>query len=102
MNDFIKNAKKEIGKRLVVSLRIIHSDKEDEYLGYWGVIHSVGDGGFLVLVEGGSDEKYEVIPPDINFLAKAEHEVYEFNDEEIVENVDYEVYLDGADDPSCL
>ncbi|TLM76692.1 hypothetical protein ACONUD_10165 [Microbulbifer harenosus] len=95
-------ASREIGKRVIVSLKLVSPGQDDQYSGYWGVIHSVHEGGFLVEVEGGSDEQFEMIPPDLNMLDKAKHSVYQFNDEAIIENVDYEVYLTGAYDPAHL
>ncbi|MCX2796414.1 hypothetical protein OQJ62_15930 [Microbulbifer thermotolerans] len=93
-------ASREIGKRVIVSLRLVCPGQEDQYSGYWGVKHSVHDGGLLVEVEGGSDEQLEMLPPDLNILDKAKHNICQFNDETIIENIDYEVYLTGALDPA--
>ena len=89
----VDRASREIGKRVVVSIRTISAGQEDQYSGYWGVIDSVHEGGFLVWVEGGSENDFEMIPPDFEFLQPAEAESYQFNDEDVVQDVDYEVYL---------
>lgn len=81
---------------------MISPDKEAEYSGFWGVIHSAHEEGILLTVEGGSPEEFEMLPPDLSFLQKAENEFYQLNDDEVVENVDYEVYLAVAEDPNHL
>lgn len=98
----VELASREIGKRVIVSLKIVVPGEEDLYSGYWGTIVQVYEGGLLVEVEGGSEEQFEMIPPDLSFLDKAQHNIYEFNDGTVVENIDYEVYLTGAYDSSHL
>ncbi|MDX1455840.1 MAG: hypothetical protein R3217_10340 [Gammaproteobacteria bacterium] len=80
----------------------MRTDGQDEYSGFWGVINSVHEEGFLIEVEGGTNEEFEMLPPDMEILVAAEHEVYEFGDDQLVENVDYEVHLVGADDIESL
>lgn len=98
----IETAKGEIGKRVIVSIRTIFADKDDEFSGYWGVINAVYDDHISVQVEGGSDEVLEMLPPDLSMLEEAKHEFYEFNDGTLVTNVDYEVSLMGANSPELL
>lgn len=98
----IEEASKEIGKRVIVSIRLVLPGQEDEYTGFWGIIHSAHEGGWLIQVEGGSEDEFEMIPPDLEFLQKAKYKFYQFNDNEIIENVDYEVHWSAADDPSYL
>ncbi|KXO08337.1 hypothetical protein AKG98_1934 [Moritella sp. JT01] len=88
----ISKAQEEIGKRVIVSIRIKETDQEEYFKGFWGTIHSAYEDGLLVLVEGGSDDKYEMLPPDFDFLVPAKHEHYEFMDGSIAENIDYELY----------
>jgi len=98
----IEKASKEIGKRVIVSIRIVSPNQSDEYTGFWGVIDSAHEEGLLVRVEGGSEEKFEMIPADLEFLQKAKEKFYQFKENEIIENVDYEVYWSAAADPSHL
>lgn len=98
----IETAKGEIGKRVIVSIRTIFADKDDEFSGYWGVINAVYDDHLSVQVEGGSDEAFEMLPPDLSMLEEAKHEFYEFNDGTVVTDVDYEVSLMGANSPELL
>ena len=98
----LDEASKEIGKRVIVSIRIVSSDKDDEYTGFWGIIDSVHEDGLLVKIEGGSEYEFDMIPPDLEFLQPAKNKFYQFNDDEIIENVDYEVYWSAADNPKYL
>ena len=100
--NFKESASRKIGKRVIVSIRLIAPGQADQYSGYWGTIVSVDEDGFLVEVEGGSEDPFEMIPPELDMLEKARHRTYEFADGTLVENIDYEVYLVGADDPSAL
>jgi len=93
----VEAASKGIGKRVIVSIRVISAGQEDTFLGYWGTIDSVYDDGMLVLVEGGSEEQFETLPPSLDLLEQAEYPVYQLNEGSIVENVDYEVRLVGSD-----
>ncbi|AWG83622.1 hypothetical protein Vp2S01_1282 [Vibrio parahaemolyticus] len=43
-----------------------------------------------------------MIPPDLEFLQPAKYDFYQFKDNQIIENVDYEVYWSAADDPEYL
>lgn len=98
----IETAKGEIGKRVIVSIRTIFADKDDEFSGYWGVINAVYDDHLSVQVESGSDEALEMLPPDLSILEEAQHEFYEFKDGTVVTDVDYEVSLMGADSIELL
>ena len=98
----IDEASKQIGKRVIVSIRTIGPDQTEEFTGFWGVIYSAHEGGLRVKVEGGSEEEFEMIPPDLEFLQEAKEKSYQFNEGEIIENVDYEVHWTTADDPSHL
>ena len=87
----------------MVSLRIVTPGQDDEFVGYWGVIESVSEEGMLVKVEGGSDDEYEMIPPDLNYLEEAQHKYYQFNEsDDVVEDVDYEVKMVGSNDIDAL
>ncbi|HCD5142589.1 MULTISPECIES: hypothetical protein [Vibrio] len=98
----IDEASKEIGKRVLVSIRIVYPNRDDEYDGFWGIIVSAHENGLLVKVEGGSEDEFEMIPPDLEFLQPAKYDFYQFKDNQIIENVDYEVYWSAADDPEYL
>lgn len=96
----VGQASNEIGKRVIVSVRILMPNNEEQVAGYWGIIDSVDDDGFLVKIEGGIDEEFQRIPPDFNFLQKARDSVYQFGANEVIRDVDYEVYMDISNENS--
>ena len=91
-----------IGKRVIVSLRHISTTTEDHYSGFWGVIHLVNDEGLLLTVEGGLEEEYWMFPPDLSSFKKAQHEFYQYDDDTVVEDVDFEAYFSVSDDLDAL
>ena len=98
-----KNAAHLIGKRVVISLRKKHPENEDEYNGLWGVINAVRKDGILVEVEGGIDEEFWMMPPDLSSIKKAENKYYQLRDDgQIVADVDYEAFYSIADHPNYL
>lgn len=94
----IDEASKLSGKRVIVSIRTISTDKEDQFSGFWGVIDSAHEEGILVRIEGGTNEEFEMIPPDISFLQPSQNKFYQFNDDQIIEHVDYEVYWSESEE----
>ena len=92
----LEDAAKFIGKRVIVSLRSIEGDGNESYSGFWGVIDSIHVGGLLLKIEGGIEEEYWMLPPDLQALQPSQQEFYEFNDTIIVRNVDYEAYFTMA------
>ncbi len=92
----LDEAAKFIGKRVIVSLRHIENDGSESYSGLWGVIDSAHENGLLLKIEGGIDEEYWMLPPDLEALQPAQHEFYEFNEKIVIQNVDYEAYFSTA------
>ena len=93
-----QNAEKYIGKRVIVSLREISSNQEENYTGFWGVINSAQKDGLLLSIEGGLDEKFWMIPPDLDSFKEAEFESYQLGENEnMVIDVDYELYFTITD-----
>jgi hypothetical protein len=92
-----------LGKRFIVSLRHVHPGSEDTYSGLWGVAESVHEDGILLRVEGGLDEMFWMMPPDLDGIRKAQSKFYQMgDDEEVVQDVDYEAHWAVADDPDHL
>jgi len=102
-NYSIELAKKLIGKRVIVSLRHLGVNGEESYEGFWGVIYSAHEDGILLQVEGGLEEKFWMMPPDIDALSPAKHEYYELDGNGVVvENVDFEGYWSTAESIEIL
>ena len=79
-----------IGKRVLVSIREISPDGGETFSAFCGVIDSAGVGGLVVHVEGQGDDKYWVMPPDLNALVPAEATAYEIEGyDKPVEGIDY-------------
>jgi hypothetical protein len=79
-----------IGKRVIVSLREIDVDGEETLTGFYGVIESAHEGGLVLRVEGQGDDKYWVMPPDLDALMPAEAEAYQLERSDgVVTDVDY-------------
>ena len=96
-------AKQYIGKRIIVSLRHLQDDGQETYSGFWGRVESVHENCLLLKIEGGKDEPYWGMPPDLNVFQPAKHERYEFGDSEIVvTDVDLEAYYVTAASPGTL
>jgi hypothetical protein len=92
-----------LGKRVIVSLRHVSRDREDTYSGLWGIVDSVYEDGILLRVEGGVEDEFWMMPPDLNGIKPAAHEFYQMGDDApIVEDVDFEAYWCVADDPDLL
>jgi hypothetical protein len=103
MDYTVKQAEVYLGKRFIVSLRHVHKDCEDTYSGLWGVVDSVYEDGILLRVEGGIEDKFWMMPPDLDGIQPAGNKFYQHGDnEQIVEDVDFEAYWCMADDPDLL
>ena len=96
---YSKSAGKEyVGKRIIFSFRHINADGTQRFEGLWGVVVSSEDEGLVIKVEGGNyDYEYWVMPPDLSSLEPATNRYYEFDDETIVEGVDFESYWITSD-----
>jgi hypothetical protein len=93
MDYSVQAAQHLIGKRVVVSLRHIDEAGNESYSGLWGVIDSADEDGLLLAVEGGSDEPYWGMPPDLTAFHPAQHAVYELGESgAVVTEVDLEAY----------
>jgi hypothetical protein len=92
-----------IGKRVIVSICHIATDGAETFSGLWGVISSVHEGGLLLQVEGGIDDEFWMLPPDLDALVPAKQEAYRHDgyDEQVVD-VDYEAYFCSAESPEDL
>jgi hypothetical protein len=94
----IERAQPFIGKRVVVSLRDITANGEEKFSGLWGIVDSVHEGGLLLKVEGGIDEEFWMLPPDIDALIPSKHESYQHEGfDAAVADVDYEAYFSRAE-----
>lgn len=102
MNEYTtEQARSFVGKRFVVSLRHIRSGQDDQWSGLWGVVASVHDDGILLRVEGGVDEAYWMMPPDLGGIHPAGGRTYQLGDHApVVQDVDFEAHWRIADDPS--
>jgi hypothetical protein len=99
----VEAAQALVGKRVVVSLRHIHPGREDTYSGLWGTVESVHEDGILLRVEGGIEDEYWMMPPDLDGIQPAQAKVYQMGDDgEVLENVDFEAYWRLAGDPDLL
>ena len=86
-------AKAYVGKRVIVSLKIIDENQTESYGGLWGVIDSVNEDGMLLKVEGGMEEEFWMLPHDRDSLEIAREIFFHLaNDEHVVTNVGFEVY----------
>jgi|ERR1043165_9932214 hypothetical protein len=87
-----------IGKRVLVSLREISADGPDTFSAFSGIIESAEVGGLVVRVEGKGDDKYWLMPPDLDALVPAEAEAYEIEGyDQPVKDIDYVVCFATAD-----
>jgi hypothetical protein len=87
-----------VGKRVLVSLRDISGDGEEASSAFCGIIQSADVGGLVVRVEGKGDDKYWVMPPDLDALIPAEAEAYEVEGyDQPVKDIDYVVCFAAAD-----
>ncbi len=92
------SGKEYVGKRIIFSFRHINTDGSQEFEGLWGIVVSAEDEGLVIKVEGGNyDYEYWVMPPDLTALEPAKNKYYEFDDETIVEGVDFESYWITSD-----
>jgi len=83
-----------IGKRVIVSIRNIDENNVETHSGLWGRIDSVYEDGMLLKIEGGSEEKFWMLPPEFSWLEPAQHKFYQMEGAEaVVENVDFEAYF---------
>lgn len=99
----LEAAEAYIGKRVVVSLRDVDSEGEETFSGFWGVIESVQEDGLLLKIEGGREDEYWLMPPDLEAFQPAAHEFYQLsNDDDVVIGVDFEAYWSSSDDPKNL
>lgn len=99
----IQFAQPFIGKRVIVSLRDISATGEETFSGLWGIIDSAHEGGLLLKVEGGIDDKFWMLPPDLGALTPSKHGYYQLEgfDTSVVD-VDYEAYFSRAESLESL
>ena len=99
----IENAQRFIGQRVIVGLRDISASGEESFSGLWGIIDSAHEGGLLLRVEGGIDEEFWMLPPDVDALRPAQFEFYQLEGfDSPVLNVDYEAYYSRAESLDSL
>lgn len=99
----LEAARAYLGKRIVVSLRHIHPGREDTYSGLWGVVDSVHEEGILLRVEGGIEDEFWMMPPDLNGIRPAGSKFYQLGDDgAVVQDVDFEAYWRLASHPNHL
>ena len=97
----LEAAEAYLGKRFIVSLRHISPGTEDTYSGLWGVVESVHEDGLLLRVEGGIDDPFWMMPPDLGGIRPAGSRFYQLGDDaEVLQDVDFEAYWSVASDPS--
>jgi hypothetical protein len=101
MDYSVQEANKYIGRRFIVGLRYIQPNERDIHSGLWGIAKSVHEDGILLHVEGGIEDKYWMMPPDLDAIQPAGASNYEFGDSgQIVENVDFEAHFKIAGNAS--
>jgi hypothetical protein len=92
-----------LGKRIVISLRHVQPGAEDRHSGLWGTVESVHEDGVLIRVEGGVDEAFWMMPPDLDGIRPAASKFYQLGDDgEVLQDVDFETYWRIAADPGHL
>ncbi len=92
-----------IGKRILVSIRNIHSDGQETLDGFHGVIESAHDNGLVLRVEGRGEDQYWVMPPDLEALVPARAEAYQLvGSDTVVRDIDYVASFASADSPADL
>jgi hypothetical protein len=97
----VEVAKPYLGKRIIVSLRHIKPGAEDSFSGLWGIVVSVDENGLLLQVEGGIDDEYWMMPPDLGGIRPAGSKFYQMGDSgEVLQNVDFEAYWSVASEPT--
>lgn len=97
----VEVAKPYLGKRFIVSLRHINPGAEDSFSGLWGIVVSVDENGLLLQVEGGIDDEYWMMPPDLGGIKPAGSKFYQMGDGgEVLQNVDFEAYWSVASEPT--
>jgi hypothetical protein len=96
----VEEARAYLGKRFIVSLRHIHPGADDTYSGLWGIVDSVHDDGILLRVEGGVEDQFWMMPPDLEGIQPAGSKFYQLGDDgAVVQNVDFEAYWAVAGAP---
>jgi hypothetical protein len=99
----LERARRYVGKRVIVSLRHIHSDGSHTYTGFWGIVEFARPDCLILKIEGGSDLSHWAIPPDLEAFQPAQQESYELQvTGQVVTDVDYEMYWSVADDPAAF
>ena len=98
----IEEASNFIGKRVIVSLRNLDDSGNEAFTGLWGVVVKVDEDGLLLEVEGGIEDEFWMLPPDLEALQPATLEAYEFMESTVVTNVDYEAYYSTASSVEVL
>ena len=103
MNYTPEFAQSYIGKRVVVSIRNIHSDRRESFEGFYGIIESAHEHGLVLRVEGHGEDQYWVMPPDLDALKPAEARAYQIEGSDtVVEDVDYVACFASAESPEDL
>lgn len=103
MSDFKEEAAELIGKRIIIGLRNVRKDQEDEYSGLWGIIEAVQENGLLLKVEGGMDAPHWMIPPDLDAIEEAADSAFQFGEDgPIITDIDLEAHYVFTEDPSLL
>ena len=98
----VNEASKFIGKRVIVSLRNLDDSGNETFTGLWGIVVKVQSDGLLLEVEGGIEDEFWMLPPDVEALQTATLEAYEFMESTVVTDVDYEAYYSTADSLEVL
>jgi hypothetical protein len=83
-------AKAYLGKRVLVSVRHLHADGSESFVGLWGTIESAQPEGMVIAVEGGVEESSWMIPPDLEALTPATQTRYALAGMPEISGVDYE------------
>ena len=93
----VTTANSFIGKHVIVSLRYIDANNKESFGGLWGIIDSIHEDGLLMKVEGGIDDQFWMLPPDLNALQPPSNKVYQMDGcDTVVTDVDYEAYFSVA------
>ena len=98
----VAKGEKYRGKRILVSFRHISEDGTESYSGLWGTVIAVATNGLILKLEGGGDGVSWMMPPDLGALKVADKKFYVFQEQIIIENVDYLAEYDTADSIEAL
>lgn len=103
MDTFKDQAEQFVGKKIIIGLCERRKNEEDVHSGVWGIIKSVSESGLLLEVEGGMEEKFWMIPPDLDAIEIANDSEFQFGEDgPIITDIELEAYFEFTENPNLF